>query len=393
MSRIKATRVSSEPKPRGSAWLTHAFTRRRTTLGAILLGGLCAATAQADEPASIEPPATTDTPAADATPPAGPSAPLAMAVPDAPGAPSGATMDATPTIAATAPAPTPPPTPPPPPYSVPWQLRPVSVANVLRSDTAIAFYKNAAGESGSTEATMLLASYKITPELAPLVRLGFVNNAAPGAAPDGKSFINPLLGLTYSKKLSGPFRFGGFAATTLPIGMAGGDMADAGNSGANGAGIPARSAMDNAMFVTNYITPIVGAGIAYIANGLTIQAEATILQLIRVRGENAGNSTDAARTNSTAGIHIGYYVIPQVSLGGEFRYQRWLSTPTRLTMGTKTDIPDFAKDTITVAIGPRFHFKAAGLAFKPGISYGRGLDKPMTDSSYNIVQIDIPVVF
>jgi hypothetical protein len=53
----------------------------------------------------------------------------------------------------------------PPPYSLPWQLRPAVVGNVVRSDTAVAFYKDAAGkESGSTVASMLLASYKITDE-------------------------------------------------------------------------------------------------------------------------------------------------------------------------------------------------------------------------------------
>ena len=44
----------------------------------------------------------------------------------------------------------------------------------LRSDTAVAFYDNGAGAKGSTVATMLLASYKLTPSLAPMVRLGFV---------------------------------------------------------------------------------------------------------------------------------------------------------------------------------------------------------------------------
>src|SRR5262245_19772300 len=98
--------------------------------------------------------------------------------------PAAAPPPETPAVAATAPpaAPAPAPVPPPPPYSLPWQLRPVTVANVLRSDTAVAFYDNAMG-SGSTVATMLLASYKLTPSLAPMVRMGFVQNGAPGTAP------------------------------------------------------------------------------------------------------------------------------------------------------------------------------------------------------------------
>ena len=85
---------------------------------------------------------------------------------------------------ATAPAPVPPPAPPPPPYSLPWQLRPAAALNVVRSDSTVAFYDGAAGTSGSTVATMLLGSYKVSPNLAPLVRLGWVqNSAAPGPRP------------------------------------------------------------------------------------------------------------------------------------------------------------------------------------------------------------------
>jgi hypothetical protein len=43
----------------------------------------------------------------------------------------------------------------------PWQLRPVTMANVLRSDTSAARYDSAAG-SGSTVATTLLGSYATT---------------------------------------------------------------------------------------------------------------------------------------------------------------------------------------------------------------------------------------
>src|SRR5260221_7723797 len=55
--------------------------------------------------------------------------------------------------------------PPAPPYSLPWQLRPAAPASVVRSDTSVAFYDGAAGQAGSTVATMLLASAKVTPSL------------------------------------------------------------------------------------------------------------------------------------------------------------------------------------------------------------------------------------
>src|SRR5690349_5036019 len=61
----------------------------------------------------------------------------------------------------------------PPPYSLPWQLRPVVAGNVVRSDTAVAFYKHPTnGNSGTTVASMLLFSYKVMENLAPLVRIG-----------------------------------------------------------------------------------------------------------------------------------------------------------------------------------------------------------------------------
>src|SRR5690349_178546 len=92
------------------------------------------------------------------------------------------------------------PAPPPPPYSLPWQLRPVAVANVVRSDTAFAFYKNPVTKnSGSTIASMLLATYKVTPDFAPLLRLGIVSNSPPDP-PAGMpkldsalNFLNPVL--------------------------------------------------------------------------------------------------------------------------------------------------------------------------------------------------------
>src|SRR5690349_3103423 len=97
-----------------------------------------------------------------------------------------APADAPPAEAPAAPAP------PPPPYSLPWQLRPVAVANVVRSDTAIAFYENPMSkESGSTVASMLLASYKVTPDLAPMLRLGIVSNSPPdGAGDSALNFLN-----------------------------------------------------------------------------------------------------------------------------------------------------------------------------------------------------------
>jgi hypothetical protein len=282
---------------------------------------------------------------------------------------------------------------PPPPYSLPWQLRSATVGTVVRSDTAVAFYDNATG-SGSTVATMLMGSYKLTSNIAPMVRMGFVQNGPPGTAPEGTSFVNPVVGVTYSRKIAGSFRLAGFLGTTVPIGMGGGATPDAAASGADTAGIAARSGMDNSMFAVNYLAIIPGVDFAYIDHKLTLQAEATLFQLFRVRGsDTTAISPDATRTNSTMGIHAGYFVLPMLSLGGELRYQRWLSTPTRIVMGVRSDLPAPNLDTVSFAVGPRLHFKIGGTWLRPGISYAQVVDQPFSASNYKIIQVDVPVVF
>jgi hypothetical protein len=285
-----------------------------------------------------------------------------------------------------------PPAAPKPPYSVPWQLRPAAALTVLRSDTSVAFYdaKDAAMEdkSGSSIATTFLASYKIAPTLAPVLRLAMVQNATPNVGgmaekPDATSFVNPLLGLTYAKNI-GVYKVAAFGAVTIPIGQGGGDTPKPGNATAASAGIPARSAMDNAMFAVNYFTMIAGGDVAYVANKVTLQAELTLLELIKARGPD---TQDDKRTNLTAGLHAGYFLAPMISLGAEVRYQRWLTDAAPVKANSK------ARESVTVAFGPRFHFKVGDHWLRPGISYSRYLDEPFSKSHYQMLQVDVPFVF
>lgn len=287
-----------------------------------------------------------------------------------------------------------PPITPPPPYSLPWQLRSVVPANAIRSDSSVSFYDNAAGQGGGALVTMLNGCYKLTPNLAPLIRVGFVQSQAPGTQPDGSSFLNPVVGLLYGRRVQS-IRWAIFGGATLPIGSGSGDKPNSGVSVANTAGRDARSGMDNAMFAVNYVAGGLGGDLAYVDHRFTVQGEATLFELLRVHGDDAGaQSTDASRTNSTFGLHVGYFFIPQLSIGAELRYQRWLTTPTRLVNGAKVDIPDANKDQTTVAIGPRAHFAiGTSLFVRPGISYTRALDNPLSGASYNVLQVDIPVLF
>jgi hypothetical protein len=271
------------------------------------------------------------------------------------------------------------------PYSLPWQLRPAAVATVVRSDTAVAFFDGADGEGGSTIASTLLGSYKLSKHFAPMVRVAVVRHAPP-AGEDAVAFANPVVGATYLRELAPGLRLTAFLGVALPLGSGGGNDPDPAAAAAMGASVPARSAMDNAMFAVNDLTVFPGVGLAYVKGGLTLQAEATILQLTRVRGDEV--QADSSKTNFTCGVHAGWFFHPMISAGVDLRLQRWLSTPSFV------EADDSRRETITFAVGPRLHFKLADSRwFRPGIAYIRGLDDPMSASSYDIVQIDLPLSF
>ena len=280
-------------------------------------------------------------------------------------------------------SPAPPPKPTPPPYSLPWQLRPAAAVNVLRADTSSGL-RSVSGNGGTTLVTLLLASYKVTPDLAVTVRGGVVDDSPP-LKDSTAAFLNPALGATYVVKLGSGFRLAPFLGVALPFGSGGGNAPDPAVRTALGAGALTRSSMDNALFAVNYLTPFPGLDLAWVGHYFTVQAEATVFELLRARGDLVDR--DAARTNFTSGLHVGYFVIPQLSLGGELRYQRWLKN-SGISDG------DARRDTATAAIGVRAHFKLSDTMWlRPGAAFVQPLDAPMTDQSYHVAQLDVPFSF
>ncbi len=183
-----------------------------------------------------------------------------------------------------------------------------------------------------------------------------------------------------------------FLGLTIPVGSGGGNYPDSGTQSANSAGILARSAMDNALFAVNYFTVIPGIDIAYIVHGLTIQLEATLLQLTRTRGEQIDR--DSSRTNFTSGLALGYSVEQNLSFIGELRYQKWLDN------ATVSAAPKPAVENLSFAVGPRLTFKTEKATLRPGIAYAQGLAGPVANGSYTssthsdkIIFIDLPIVF
>src|SRR5262245_2381457 len=274
----------------------------------------------------------------------------------------------------------------PPAYSLPWLLRPATPASVLRLDETFAFFDDpASGEGGATYVTSLIATYKINPRWVPIFRQTFIQNEPPGTSPSAGAFSNPLVGINYFHPLGSGWRWTGFFASTIPVGSGGGDTPDDAKAAAQSAAIPARSAMDNALFAVNYWTVIGGLGLARITPGLTLQAEVTVLQLTRARGPD---TQDKSRTNFTAGLHAGHFFSPKVSFGGEVRLQRWLTNAAPVRSDPS------ARQQVTLGLGPRFHFKLGGKRWlRPGLSWTRAFDDPMKKSGYDAFQLDVPFAY
>jgi hypothetical protein len=278
------------------------------------------------------------------------------------------------------------PKPPPAPYSLPWMMRPLGAANVFRIDGTFAFSK-----PRNSIPFLLLFSKTITPNLAVILRWSTVFNF-PTEGKYGGALCNPALGALYSVPISKSVKASFFAGTTIPLGL--GDTVDKKQPEYRAAylsGIFARASMDNALFQLNYMTPMVGADIGYVADGYTVQAEVTLLELIRVRRSDLDK--DATRTNLTAAVHAGYFPIPQLSFGVELRYQYWIYNPTIWNGKDPT-----AVDNWTLGFGPRAHIKLSSAVWlRPGVSLTMGLDSPTgfgaTGLEYKIVQVDVPVIF
>jgi hypothetical protein len=287
-------------------------------------------------------------------------------------------------------------------YSLPWQLRAVTAATVLRSDTSLASYEDAGAHHGRTIATGLTASVKIPGTGGPGSGLAVVARAmmagdTPPAAPDeasatggGLAVVNPLFGLAYAFEIGRWMRAGAFVGITAPIGAGGGSTPDKGLVNSRTKGAAARASMDTALFAVDDRAVLPGIDVAYVGHDLTVQLEATLIHMVRTRGEDA--QPEATKTSLTSGLHVGYFFAPFVSVGSELRYQRWINAP----FAAEQDPTGAAMDNLTVAAGPRFHIALGGGAWiRPGVAYWRGLDKPLAAATpnYNGMHIDVPVVF
>ncbi|MCL2776774.1 MAG: hypothetical protein FWD73_02130 [Polyangiaceae bacterium] len=276
------------------------------------------------------------------------------------------------------------------PYSLPWSLRGAVAGTSIRLDAAVAFH-----DKGLTVPGVLTASYKFVPDLAVLVKASYAYDKAKGTD-STSAFYNPVVGLTYTPQLAQGIRLPLFVGTNIPMGSGGGGSTKTPEYASTTNAIYARSGLDNALFGVNFVTPMVGAGLAYIQHGLTLQGEATLTYLKRTRG--SAYEADNVRWNSTYGVHVGYAIIQALTVSAELRYQRWLSN----AAPTKADTTK--QDQFSGALGLRTKISfSETVVARPGVAYIRGLDKPMSkgllaatspdQAPFNIIFVDIPVSF
>jgi hypothetical protein len=271
-------------------------------------------------------------------------------------------------------------------YSLPWVMRPAIAPNLIRLDTVYANYAAPSGNGGGTVVSMLTAGYRPIPSAQTLgfyFRMAF-NVNMPGTGSGAVGLSNPMLMTLWTPEVAPNVRLSVFGAVAIPVGMGGGDTPDMDTRNAVRAGIQARLAMDNALFAQNYLTPIVGLGAAWTYRGLTVQAEATVLQLIRVRGE--AKDPDEARTNFTVGAHVGYRIIPQLTASAEVHYQHWLWTPSALAENLRGQF------TATLGLRANLPVTHAGI-LRPGVAFSLPIGGAMETNNYWEVQLDIPFAF
>ncbi|HSQ64817.1 MAG TPA: hypothetical protein VLM85_16450 [Polyangiaceae bacterium] len=312
---------------------------------------------------------------------------LALVVPLALCARAAFAGDAAPPPAAEAPAK-------PPPYSLPWQLRPATVPNVVRWDNTVAFYEDAAAHKGTTWVSIFNAIVRIPGTGGPGNGLGVLFRLplsvdSPPTGSGGAMLGNPLLGVLYGAPLPKPFKLSASIGFTTPVGMGGGDTPSPGTKDARVAAVPARFQIDNALFNVNDLGIVGGADFAYVDHGFTAQVEATLAQYFRVRGEL--DQPEATKTSFVAGLHLGYFIVPQLSIGADLRYQRWIDAPFKVEKDASGD----SWDNLSTTIGLRAHIPIGKTWLRPGVAYARALDKPLAAATpnYHMIQIDIPFAF
>ena len=183
-----------------------------------------------------------------------------------------------------------------------------------------------------------------------MVKFTVVNDSPPGTATGGFAFVNPLVGAWYAFDLGSGFRASTFLGVTVPVGMGGGNTPNKGELDARTVGPVIRAGVENPLFAVNDLSMLPGVDVAYVDHGLTLQLEATICELVRVRGAEA--QLEASKTAFVGGAYAGYFLTKFLSVGAEFRIQWWLDPP----FAVQNHKPNTSNDSRLWGSGRAFSF-------------------------------------
>ena len=268
---------------------------------------------------------------------------------------------------------------------LPFQLRSVSPRNGIRMDTIVAPYRYA--DMSALETVVFLSvQVRLQQHFFLQARWGFDDNRVGTGDRNRTGFVNPSLGATLAFPVGPVIRFAASTAVGLPIATGGGNGSDADGVFLQRQGALARSAMDNNSFAANDLGFPTGLSLALVHRGFTAQVDGTVIPSGRVKG--TGSDGDGAKVNSTFGLFVGYFVIPEISLGAELRYQYYLLPPSLV------DRDPSARDNLTVGAGGRLEIELSDSArVRPGVCLSTGVLGYVEQQSFRMVQFDLPVSF
>jgi hypothetical protein len=267
------------------------------------------------------------------------------------------------------------------PYSLPFQLRSAIPSSSIRVDQVVTPYRSTT-EEGVVGVTSLGAAYKVIRTASIAARLALVEHSANGIGTT--SIANPVVSGMWGDGAS-PFRYALALSVALPLGAGGGNHPSPAIVSANQAAHLARFSMDGSWFSVNDTAVSAGGDLAYVFRGLTLQGEATVTQLFRVRGEQ--QAPDAYRANFLSGVHLGFWPVERLCIASEVRYQRWISTPAAV------ERDPFARHNLSIAAGLRTRIGSGSTRFLPGIAYATGLAGKVGNQHLHAVHVDLPVAF
>lgn len=274
-------------------------------------------------------------------------------------------------------------------YAAPWTMRPAIAPTLVRVESSIA-----ARRDGVAAATIATGGYAIIPtRLGIYARLAVTHSilrtgdARTDSIPTG-AFANPVLFALYTPEVARGVRVGASAMVALPLGNGSGNTPSPLSASSLSAAIATRSSMDGALFATNYFAGALGASVALVRAGWTLQIETTLIAFARARGELARFAADPARLSLTAAASVGYLVHPALSLSFETHYQRWLYAPA--LMGA----PNPFADQLSFELGARANVPLSRtVIFRPGFAFGLGVDGAMGASESRVFHVDLPLFF